>query len=190
MQKKHFIPFAILIALILLIIFSIIKTSNQQEIQVSEIGESNEFSASGVRQNIKLPEFSLPDLFDENKSFSLQNLVNDQKKYSLINFFASWCTTCRAEHEILLRLKDENLLDIYGIAWHDFKNNTQDFLEKNSNPFLQTALDSQGLFTRIINIKAVPETVLVDSTGTIVLRFTGNLTDDNILEIKNFLNKR
>ncbi len=188
MQKQNFVPLAVLIALILLIIFSIIKTSQKQEIQSS--AKSNEFLASGVRQNIKLPEFSLPDLYDENRNFSLHNLVNEQKKYSLINFFASWCTTCREEHEILLRLKDENLLDIYGIAWHDFKNNTQDFLEKNGNPFLQTALDSQGLFTRIITIKAVPETVLVDSAGIIVLRFTGNLTEDNILEIKNFLNKR
>lgn len=186
MQKKQsFIPFAVLIALILLISFSIIKATRHQENQASD-----EISTSGLRQNIKLPEFSIPDLFDENKNFSLQNLLNDQKKYSLINFFASWCSTCRAEHEILLRLKDENLLDIYGIAWHDFKDNTQDFLKKNGNPFTKTALDSQGLFTQIINIKAVPETILVDSAGVIILRFTGNLTDDNILEIKKFLNKR
>ena len=189
MKKLHrFLPFIILLSFVALISIAIIKSSSKQVVDENQV--SNEFEAKLLKQKIKLPEFSLPDLFDENKSFSIKDLVNNEKKYSIINFFASWCTTCLAEHEALMHLKSENVADIYGVAWRDFGKNTINFLDKNGNPFKKVALDSQGLFTRILGIKAVPETVVVDPAGNVILRYQGNISHETVLEIKNFLSKR
>lgn len=189
MKKLYrFLPFLILIGFIVLTSIAIIKSDSKQPRDADQV--SNEFEASILRQKIKLPEFSLPDLFDENKNFSTKDLINSEKKYSIINFFASWCTTCLAEHEALLHLQSENVADIYGVAWRDFPKNTTKFLDKNGNPFKKVALDSHGLFTRILGIKAVPETVIVDSSGQVIARYQGNISHETVLEIKNFLKKR
>ena len=72
-----FVPLAILIALILLIIFSIVKINNRQKTNIS--AASDEFVTEGINQNIKLPEFSLPDLFDENKNLLLLKRTDNGK---------------------------------------------------------------------------------------------------------------
>ncbi len=185
---KNFLPFIILVIVIFLISLSVFKTIIKQNNINSE--SSNQFEAYSRKTVFQLREFSVVDLFDEEKVFSIKDLQSEQKKYSLINFFASWCSSCQAEHEILLKIKRENFIDIYGIAWHDFKKNSIAFLEKNGNPFKKVGLDSQGLFTRIIGIKAVPQTLLVDNKGMVVLSFKGELTKENILEIKRILKQK
>ncbi|OFW81083.1 MAG: hypothetical protein A2887_00995 [Alphaproteobacteria bacterium RIFCSPLOWO2_01_FULL_40_26] len=146
-----------------------------------EIVESN---IHFVKTQISLPEFSLPDLFDEEKNFSIKDL---EGKYSIVNFFASWCTTCHAEHEILLRLRDEKIADIYGIAWRDISENTKNYLKKNGNPFTKIANDSRGLFTKIADIQAIPETWIIDPKGRVIARYRGNLQEFSTGEIRNFL---
>ena len=180
---KNFLPFTILIFLVGLIAIS---TYNLNKKQAIEQGNSNaeDMSIHFVKVKIPLPEFSLTDLFDENQNFSKKDLT---KKYSLINFFASWCTTCREEHEILLRLQSEDIIDMYGIAWRDIDDNTRSYLSSNGNPFKKVAKDNTGLFTKITNINAVPETLIVDRNGEVVLRFRGNLQEFSIDEIKEFL---
>ncbi|MSP33821.1 MAG: redoxin domain-containing protein [Rickettsiales bacterium] len=185
---QRFLPFIILLSFVAVISIAIIKSTSKQNLDENQL--SNEFSAKLLRQKIKLPEFSLPDLFDENKNFSTKDLINDKKRYSVINFFASWCVTCLAEHEALMHLQSENIADVYGVAWRDFGKNTIKFLDKNGNPFKKVALDAQGLFTRILGIKAVPETVIVDPAGNVILRYQGNLSHETVAEIKNFLSKR
>lgn len=187
---SNYIPLLILVLLIISISLAIYKASDKSSDNAQSEPSESQFNTELVKQKIKLPDFSLPDVFDENKTFTLQNFINDQGKYSLLNFFASWCSTCKMEHEILLRLKDENFIDIYAIAWHDFKTNTQEYLQKYGNPYKQVALDSQGIFTKITGIKAVPETLVIDASGTVVLRYQGNLDDEVIKDIKNYIKNK
>lgn len=179
---KKFLPFLTLIFLVSLVAIATYNLNKKQEISTTESGGGADIHF--VRTKINLPDFSLPDLFDEEKNFSKKDLAS---KYSMINFFASWCTTCRAEHEILMRLHDEKIIDIYGIAWRDFDDKTKSYLSKNGNPFKKTASDSRGLFTKIAGIQAIPETWIVDKNGNVVMRFRGNLQEFSIGEIINFL---
>lgn len=185
MQK--YLPLLTLLFLVTLIAFSTYKLNNKQNSKQDSNPqglEDNSFGFSKVR--ISLPEFSLVDLFDEEETFSKKDL---KKKYSIINFFASWCTTCHAEHEVLLRLRDENLVDIYGIAWRDIDENTITYLRSNGNPYTKVAKDNAGLFTKITGIKAVPETLIINPEGNVIARYRGNLQEFSIDEIKRIVKK-
>ena len=187
---KKYLPFLILVFLIILVGFSTYKLNKKQEKAQKEdlnslILEDDNFSFEKVR--IKLPDFSFPDIYDDNKDLSRKDLLG---KYSVISFFASWCTTCHAQHHILLELQKADIIDIYGIAWRDINENTQKYLEKYGNPFDKVSRDSKGLFSRITGIEAVPETLIVNKKGVVVRRYQGNLTIGVIAEIKEFLKKK
>ena len=183
---KKFLPFLILIFLVNVIGFATYNLNKQQDLEKENKNPNfdDNFSVHFLKERIVLPEFSLPNLFNEKQYFSKQNLIG---KYSLVNFFASWCSTCKSEHEVLLKLQGENIIDIYGIACRDIDENTKDYLKKSGNPYKFIATDSRGLFTKIIGIQAVPETLIIDKKGNVVMRFRGNLQDFSIDEIKDFL---
>jgi cytochrome c biogenesis protein CcmG/thiol:disulfide interchange protein DsbE len=186
------LPFLVLVFLIGGIAIATHNLQSQQEIsspedeREDEREDEQEDGVHFVKSEIALPEFSLINLYDEKDVFSKKDLIG---KYSLVSFFASWCSTCKAQHDILLRLKNENIIDIYGVAWRDIDANTLSYLDGHGNPYTKTASDSRGLFTKITGLRAVPETWIVDKTGVVVMRFRGNLQEFSIDEIKNFLNQ-
>lgn len=157
--------------------------NKQQEIKTSKNDE--EFGVHFVKSEIALPDFSLPNLSASGEEFSNKDLRG--KKYSLINFFASWCTTCHAEHEVLLKLKKSGIVDMYGVAWHDIASNTQDYLQKSGNPFKKVAGDAKGLLGKAAAIQAIPETWIVNEDGIIIWRYRGNLQDFSIEEIQSIV---
>ena len=179
---KKFLPLIILAILIVAIAFATYRINEQS---VSDVNASDD-EIHFTKVEIKLPEFELPQLFDENRKFSNFDLQNE---YHLVSFFASWCSSCKAQHEILMRLKNENIINIYGIAWRDIKENTKTYLEKSGNPYELVALDSKAKFTEIAAINAVPETWIVDKKGVVIMRYRGNLQESALDEIKNFLEK-
>jgi cytochrome c biogenesis protein CcmG/thiol:disulfide interchange protein DsbE len=178
------LPFLILVFLIGAVAIATYNLNGQQEISSAEAGQTE--GINFIKTNVELPEFSLPGLFDEKNTFSKNDLMG---KYSLISFFASWCTTCKAQHNILQRLQSEKIIDIYGVAWRDIDENTKSYLAQRGNPFIKTASDSKALFTKITGLQAVPETWITDKNGNIVMRFRGNLQEFSIDEIKNFLSQ-
>jgi cytochrome c biogenesis protein CcmG/thiol:disulfide interchange protein DsbE len=191
---NKFIPLTILFVVIFLIAIATRNLSNKQsdnatnsqEISVSN-NDKKEDGGSDVNFSeveIDLPDFSIPDLFDSSKSFSKKDLIG---KYTIINVFASWCSTCRAEHDILIRLQTEAVADLYGIAWRDIDKNTAKYLQQNGNPFSKVGADNKGIFSKIVNLEAVPETWLVNPKGKIVLRLKGNIQEFSGDEIKRYI---
>ncbi|MBU6338785.1 MAG: redoxin family protein [Rickettsiales bacterium] len=184
---NKFLPFILLLSFIVMIGVSTYKINARQHINKEEKAEKNlPTIGSFVKADILLPDFSLPNLYDENSDFSKKDLLG---KYSVINIFASWCTTCKAEHEILMRLKQERIVDVYGIAWRDINENTKSYLKDSGNPFIKVASDNKALFSKIIGIRAVPETLIINGEGRVVRRYQGNLQDFSIDEIRDFLKK-
>jgi len=185
---KKFVPFLTLLFLVSLIGISTYKLNQKQEATIDPQAsiDDGQPSIHFVKTHIALPEFSLPDLFNEKENFSKKDLIG---KYSVVNFFASWCTTCRAEHEILLRLRDTKIVNLYGIAWRDIDENTKNYLDESGNPFKKVTTDNSGLFTKITGIQAVPETLIIDPQGNVVMRFKGNLQEFSLEEISQFLKK-
>lgn len=196
---NKFIPLAILFVVIFLIAIATRNLSNKQSDNATNSQETssstNEDSTESQKEDgganinfaeveIDLPDFSIPDLFENGKTFSKKDLIG---KYTIINVFASWCSTCRAEHDTLVRMQAEAVADLYGIAWRDIDKNTIKYLQQNGNPFSRVGADNKAIFSKITNIEAVPETWLVNPKGKIVLRLKGNLQEFSVDEIKRYI---
>lgn len=96
----------------------------------------------------------------------------------LINFYASWCTPCRAEHPRLMALQQRGVA-ILGVAYKDRPEASARFLEELGNPFSAVALDPDGRFALEIGVAgAVPETFVVDAQGRIRAVYRGPLTPE------------
>jgi len=159
-----------LLAIILLIFFGTFYFSLQTKLKNDDL----------VMINKMLPAIKLQSLQDDSYvELPLQN----KKNFYLINIWASWCVPCRQEHPLLMRLKKENNLAIYGINYKDNKGNAQKFLEELGNPYFFSGSDMDGSKAIEIGAYGVPETYLIDWEGKIILKFIGSISNTNYEQI-------
>jgi cytochrome c biogenesis protein CcmG/thiol:disulfide interchange protein DsbE len=95
----------------------------------------------------------------------------------IINFFASWCTDCRAEHEELMTLAASHI-PMIGITFKDRGDKVEAYLDRLGNPFIAVAEDTDGRAGIDWGLTGVPETFVIDTQGIIRWHHIGGLTDD------------
>jgi cytochrome c biogenesis protein CcmG/thiol:disulfide interchange protein DsbE len=95
----------------------------------------------------------------------------------LVNFFASWCAPCIAEHPFLVRLGRQGV-PLMGIAYKDRPADSVAFLNRYGNPFQRIGVDQPGRVAIDWGLYGVPETYLIDRAGLIRWRWAGPLTDE------------
>jgi cytochrome c biogenesis protein CcmG/thiol:disulfide interchange protein DsbE len=96
----------------------------------------------------------------------------------VINFFASWCTPCRAEHPQLMAMQADGVV-ILGIAYKDAPENAGRFLNELGDPFTATALDPSGRYALQLGVAgAVPETFVIGADGAVRYVHRGPLTEE------------
>ncbi|MGH1368877.1 MAG: DsbE family thiol:disulfide interchange protein [Maritimibacter sp.] len=100
----------------------------------------------------------------------------------LVNFWASWCAPCRAEHPQLIELAGEGV-DIYGINYKDEPAKAIAFLDELGNPFARMAADGSGRTGLDWGLYGVPETFVIDAQGTVIKRFAGPITQEILQKI-------
>lgn len=96
----------------------------------------------------------------------------------LLNFWASWCEPCRAEHPMLEKLKQEGVT-IYGINYKDKPADGLKFLGDMGNPYTLLGADA-GPMALDWGVYGVPETYVIDGKGQVVLRLAGPITAENL----------
>ena len=123
----------------------------------------------------KLPEFNLPAIYGD-----VPGIVNTDLKggYSLLNIFASWCVSCKIEHPFLMRLKESNILPIYGIAWKDNREKLSKWLSSRGNPYDAIGADDTGKTIIDLGVTGAPETFLISPEGVVLVRYAGALNSD------------
>ncbi len=94
----------------------------------------------------------------------------------LVNFWASWCAPCRAEHPMLTTLADEGI-PIYGINFKDEPQNAEKFLNEMGDPYRKIGADT-GRMAVDWGVVAVPETFVIDGKGVVLYRAWGPITED------------
>ena len=144
---------------------------------VSLYNEYVKLSSDNIKRNVKLP-------LNYNVSDSKNNA---EKKYTLINFFASWCTPCRAEHKLFFEIaKDYPNVFILGIAHKDNPVDSKKYLDEEGNPYSFVGLDRDGKIALEFGVFGLPETFIVNNDGKIVFKHMGPLTEkiiDNEISI-------
>jgi cytochrome c biogenesis protein CcmG/thiol:disulfide interchange protein DsbE len=98
----------------------------------------------------------------------------------LVNFFASWCAPCLAEHPMFERLKSREGATIIGIAWKDKPEATRAWLARLGNPFARLGFDQDGKIALDWGLSGVPETYLIDAQGIVRLHFRGPITERDL----------
>lgn len=100
-------------------------------------------------------------------------------KPRLLNIFASWCVPCEQEIPNLLRLQAQGV-EIVGIAVHDSTEQLQPFLGRTGNPYARIGLDEGGRAQIAFGSAGVPETFVVDGSGTIIHQHIGIVTEKDM----------
>ncbi|HEY6336305.1 MAG TPA: DsbE family thiol:disulfide interchange protein [Alphaproteobacteria bacterium] len=129
------------------------------------------------------PSFKLPALLDGKPGLSSADFKG---KVTLVNVFASWCVPCKVEHPLLMGLAKDGVV-LYGIDYKDKPEDARQLLTAMGNPYDRVGADSDGSTGIDWGVYGVPETYVVDSTGTIRFKQVGPLNreviDDAILPL-------
>ena len=122
----------------------------------------------------QLPQFSTPSLYDEN----IKLASDDIETYTLINFFASWCTPCRAEHHLFFKIKnDYPNVYLIGISHKDNPDDSKKYLSEEGNPYSFVGLDEDGRIALEFGVFGLPETFIINNEGKIIFKHMGPLTE-------------
>jgi cytochrome c biogenesis protein CcmG/thiol:disulfide interchange protein DsbE len=120
-----------------------------------------------------MPTFSLPRLQDPAATLGDADLRGD---VFLLNIWATWCTACRAEHDVLLELARTGKVPIYGLNYKDERAAAQRWLQQLGDPYVANAFDADGRTGIDWGVYGAPETFLVDREGIIRYKHIGPLT--------------
>lgn len=104
----------------------------------------------------------------------------------IVNFWAPWCTPCRAEHPYLLEMQAQGV-PILGVLHMDTSDKAKPdaaiergkvHLEREKNPFTGVPVDPTGDISLAFGISGVPETFLIDASGQIAKTMRGPIVDE------------
>ena len=121
-----------------------------------------------------VPQFTLPNLFDNTQPVSSESLKGH---WSLVNVWGTWCVECRAEHQVLLQIKQQAQVPIIGIDWKDQNEDALSWLAQLGNPYALVATDGDGRVAIDWGVYGAPESFLISPAGTVIYKHIGAMTD-------------
>jgi cytochrome c biogenesis protein CcmG/thiol:disulfide interchange protein DsbE len=124
--------------------------------------------------------------FDDDKFYKEDDLKKNN--YTLINFWASWCAPCRDEHPLLIQLSKEKNLKLLGVNFKDKKKHADSFLKNLGNPYDFLTKDEQGKNSVNFGVYGIPESILVSKDLTILKKFVGPLSIEDLNLIVKIIN--
>ena len=114
--------------------------------------------------------------FYSNETVKLNDLMDNN--LALVNVWASWCVTCRKEHQVIMNIAKNNNLKLIGINYKDTKNDGEEYLKVMGNPFDEIVFDPNGEIGMELGVYATPETFLISREGLIIHKHIGEITKE------------
>ena len=141
------------------------------------------------------PAFSLPVLATPERQFAPKDMAG---KVWLLNVWSSWCVSCRQEHPVLVDFAQRANVPLIGLNYKEVRGDGEfdmskmgadqerqlalqragKWLEQHGNPYLLSAMDIDGRVGIDYGVYGVPETYVIDKTGTIRMKQTGPISPD------------
>jgi len=96
-----------------------------------------------------------------------------------LNFWATWCQPCIAEHPVLRAVAKRyaGRVQFLGVVYHDEVEKIEAFLS-SSGEWGPTLLDLDGSVAVAYGVYGAPETFFIDSEGVIVEKLVGTVHPD------------
>jgi len=114
--------------------------------------------------------------FYSDKTIKVADLLDN--KITVINVWASGCSTCRKEHQMLMDLSQKTDLQLIGINYKDTRDNGEKYLKIMGNPFKHIIFDPDGKIGIDLGITGTPETFLINKDGLILYKHIGEITKE------------
>ena len=163
-MRRFIWPFVILV--ILVGFFAVGLRLNPREVPSPLIGKP-------------APDFLVPQLHAAQATISPADMKN---KVWLLNVWASWCTSCRQEHPVLVDLAKRGTIPIIGLDYKDEREAGLGWLREQGDPYLLSAYDRDGRIGINYGVYGVPETFVIDKNGIIRYKHIGPLTPKAVEE--------
>ncbi len=99
---------------------------------------------------------------------------------TVVNFWASWCAPCVQEHPLLVALKEQTGVKLYGVNYKDQAAAARRFLGRYGNPFTAVGVDGNGRAAIEWGVTGMPETFIVNGKGEIVYKHIGPISPQTL----------
>jgi len=119
------------------------------------------------------PVFELPQLKQPDVNINTEVFKG---KVSLLNVWATWCVSCRAEHEVLTAIANSGKVEIYGLNYKDERDAAKRWLQVYGDPYVASGFDQDGRVGIDWGVYGTPETFLIDQQGIIRHKVIGPVT--------------
>lgn len=123
------------------------------------------------------PSFSLLEV----GSGTPVSLARFRGKPTVVNFWATWCVPCYAEHGVLVEAARQigTRVNFVGVVYDDREEKILQFLRDNGASY-PTVVDHGGKTAIAYGVYGVPETFFLDPNGRIVAKYEGPLTPETL----------
>lgn len=124
-------------------------------------------------------------------AFDIRKLGTDEERIKLadykgkvvvMNFWASWCVSCRDEHAVLLAAAEkygsDGKVQFIGINHKDNDKAADDFLKRMGRFPYPSGVDPQGRLALEFGVYGMPETFFINEDGVIAAKHIGPLTSE------------
>ena len=191
MKLKTLLSIILLSALVLVVIFDLIRSESNSDAAIegekpqaatSSQEEAAETANSGLQKGDVAPEFTLNNLQGEPVSLS-----DFRGKKVILNFWASWCGPCKEEMPVMQQFYEENQqndVEVVAVNLTFFERNREavhQFVEEYGLSF-PVLLDEDKKQQETYQAVTIPTSYFVDSKGVIQQKFIGPMTIEYMRE--------